>query len=211
LMLVSMSQWDQALLACGALQLERAAQGDELSEYQLQAAIAAVHATSASFAATDWLRLVELYDELLAIAASPVVALNRAIAQSMVDGPENALASLEALSAQSAMKHYHLLPAVRADLLRRLGRRAEAATSYLEALTYPCTEPERRFILRRIDELKMDTYMRRATKAALSNPLDVTKDGNRDGTETGTRFVKAKGRKPGRDLLRRMSLRSKAD
>jgi RNA polymerase sigma-70 factor (ECF subfamily) len=85
-----------------------------------------------------------------------VVALNRAIAQSMVEGPELALASLDKLSTAPAMKNYYLLPAVRADFLRRLGRRPEAAAHYREALTYPCTEPERRFLLRRIDGLKTD-------------------------------------------------------
>jgi RNA polymerase sigma-70 factor (ECF subfamily) len=148
------SQWDQALLVHGVAQLERAAHGDELSEYHLQAAIAVVHATSASVAKTDWPRLVVLYDQLLALAPSPVVALNRAVAQSMVDGPAAALAALDALSAEPAMKSYYLLPAVRADFLRRLGRSAEAAACYQEALTYSCTEPERRFLLRRLDGLR---------------------------------------------------------
>jgi RNA polymerase sigma-70 factor (ECF subfamily) len=74
----------------------------------------------------------------------------------MVEGPEAALASVEELSAEPAMKNYYLLPAVRADFLRRLGRSAEAAACYQEALTYPCTEPERRFLLRRIDGLKAE-------------------------------------------------------
>jgi RNA polymerase sigma-70 factor (ECF subfamily) len=147
------SQWDHSLLACGVGHLEQAARGDELSEYHLQAGIAAVHATSADPASTDWPRLVALYDGLLAIAPSPVVALNRAVARSMVEGPETALASLEVLSAEPAMKNYYLLPAVRADFLRRLGRDAEAADCYREALTYPCSQPERRFLLRRIDGL----------------------------------------------------------
>ena len=137
-------------------QLERAARGDELSEYHLQAAIAAVHATSPSFAETNWPRLLGLYDQLLALAPSPVVALNRAIAQSMVDGPEAALAALDELGDGPALKNYRLLPAVRADFLRRLGRTAEAAACYQEALTYPCTEPERRFLLRRVEGLKTD-------------------------------------------------------
>jgi RNA polymerase sigma-70 factor (ECF subfamily) len=150
------SQWDQRLLALGVSQLEPAAQGGELSEYHLQAAIAAVHATSPSTAQTNWPRLLALYDQLLALALSPVVALNRAIAQSMVDGPEAALASLDALSGEAALKNYRLLPAVRADFLRRLGRTAEAAACYHQALTYPCTEPERRFLLRRIESLEAD-------------------------------------------------------
>jgi RNA polymerase sigma-70 factor (ECF subfamily) len=148
------SQWDQALLAHGIAQLERAACGTELSAYHLQAAIAAVHATSPSVADTDWPRLVALYDELMALAPSPVVALNRAVAQSMVEGPEAALASLDALSDEPGLKNYYLLPAVRADFLRRLGRTREAAAWYQEAITYPCTEPERRFLLRRIDGLQ---------------------------------------------------------
>jgi RNA polymerase sigma-70 factor (ECF subfamily) len=160
------SRWDQALLSRGVTQLEMAAQGDELSEYHLQANIAAVHATSTSFAATDWRLLVELYDQLLEMAPSPVVALNRAIAQSMVEGPETALAALDQLSGEPAMKHYYLLPAVRADFLRRLGRTAEAAACYQEALTSPCTEPERRFLMRRIDEMKSD--LNRVTTDAAS-------------------------------------------
>jgi RNA polymerase sigma-70 factor (ECF subfamily) len=145
------SQWDQQLLAHGLAELERAAHGDELSEYHLQAGIAAGHATSASVAETNWPRLLALYDQLLALAPSPVVALNRAIAQSMVEGPGAALAAVDELSAEDALKNYYLLPAVRADFLRRLGRSAEAAACYQEALSYPCTEPERRFLMRRIE------------------------------------------------------------
>jgi RNA polymerase sigma-70 factor (ECF subfamily) len=150
------SQWDHALLALGVAQLERAARGNELSAYHLQAAIAAVHATSASVAETDWPRLLALYDELLALAPSPVVALNRAIALSMVEGPETALASLDELTAEPAMKNYYLLPAVRADFLRRLGRTAEAAACYQQALSGSCSEPERRFLMRRIDGSRTD-------------------------------------------------------
>jgi RNA polymerase sigma-70 factor, ECF subfamily len=146
-------QWDQDLIAYGVLQLEQAARGDELSEYHLQAEIAAVHATSPSFEATDWPRLMDLYDQLLSLAPSPVVALNRAIALSMVEGPAKALASLDEMSSERFSKNYYLLPAVRADLFRRLGRNTEAAASYREALTHPCTEPERRFLLRRIAAL----------------------------------------------------------
>jgi RNA polymerase sigma-70 factor (ECF subfamily) len=147
------SQWDRDLLARGVGHLEHAAQGRDLSEYHLQAGIAAVHVSSASYSETDWQRLVELYDQLLVLAPSPVVALNRAIAQSMVDGPEVALQSLDKLSAEPAMKNYYLLPAVRADFLRRLGRSAEAAVCYREAISYPCTEPERRYLLRRLEAL----------------------------------------------------------
>ncbi len=144
-------RWDQELLAAGIAQLERAAQGDELSEYHIQAAIAAVHAGSDGPAGTDWRQLLGLYDQLLVVAPSPVAALNRAVALSMVDGPEAALAAVDELSASPALKNYYLLPAVRADLLRRLGRGADAAACYREALACPCTEPERRFLLRRLE------------------------------------------------------------
>jgi RNA polymerase sigma-70 factor (ECF subfamily) len=147
------SQWDHALLTLGVAELERAAQGSELSEYHLQAAIASIHATSTTIAQTNWTRLLALYDQLLALAPSPVVALNRAVAQSMVEGPHQALASLDSLSASPGLKNYYLLPAVRADFLRRLGRTSEAAVCYQKALTYPCSEPERRFLLRRLDGL----------------------------------------------------------
>jgi RNA polymerase sigma-70 factor (ECF subfamily) len=102
---------------------------------------------------------VTLYDQLLALAPSPVVALNRAIAQSMGEGPAAALASLDELSAEPAMKNYYLLPAVRGDFLLRLGRGAEAAACFCEALSYPCTEPERRYLLRRLNAVKTDTPM----------------------------------------------------
>jgi RNA polymerase sigma-70 factor (ECF subfamily) len=144
------TQWDQELLHRGLRQLENSAQGDDLSEYHLQAGIAAVHATSASFADTDWPYLLALYDQLLAVARSPVVALNRAIALSMVEGPEAALRSIEPLSTDPALKNYYLLPAVQADFQRRLGRHPEAAACYRQALTCPCTEPERRFLLNRL-------------------------------------------------------------
>jgi RNA polymerase sigma-70 factor (ECF subfamily) len=147
------SQWDQELLSRGVWHLDDAGQGDELSAYHLQAAIAAVHATSPSFDKTDWRRLVALYDELFSLAPSPVVALNRAVAQSMVEGPAIALISLDKLSSDPAMRNYYLFPAVRADLLRRLGRGAEAVLCYEDALSHSCSEPERRYLSRRIEEL----------------------------------------------------------
>jgi RNA polymerase sigma-70 factor (ECF subfamily) len=153
------SQWDEELLTRGVEHLEPAAHGDELSEYHLQAGIAAIHAMSSSFADTNWHRLLELYDRLMEIAPSPVVALNRAVAHSMVEGPEAALASLEELRKEVAMNNYYLMPAVRADFLRRLGRSSEAAACYHDALSYPCTEPERRFLLRRIADLEMNSAL----------------------------------------------------
>jgi RNA polymerase sigma-70 factor (ECF subfamily) len=153
-------RWDHTLLTRGVQHLDLAGQGDELTPYHVQAAIAAVHATSTSSVDTDWPRLLELYDALLAMSPSPVVALNRIIALMMVEGPEVALAGLEELSAEPALKSYYLLPSVRADILRRLGRRAEAGASYQEALTCPCSEPERRFLLGRIEGLRPDAALR---------------------------------------------------
>lgn len=141
--------WDQGLLAQGLRELTLSAQGTELSEYHLQAGIAAIHATSPSFAETDWTYLLVLYDRLLALTPSPV-ALNRAIALGMVEGVEAGLRAVEALGREPAMRGYRLLPAVRADLLRRLGRDGEAAEAYRQALAHPCTEPERRFLEARL-------------------------------------------------------------
>jgi RNA polymerase sigma-70 factor (ECF subfamily) len=148
------SMWDQVLLTRGVEHLDLAGQGDELTAYHLQAAIAAIHATSMSLADTDWPRLLDLYDALLGVAPSPVVALNRIIPLMMVQGPETGLSSLEALRSEPTLKNYYLVPAVHADLLRRLGRTKEAAASYREALGCPCSEPERRFLMRRIDGIK---------------------------------------------------------
>ncbi len=143
------SQWDRNLLQRGLQALERSAEGTEVSEYHLQAGIAAVHATSASFAETDWPYLLTLYDGLQALAPSPVVALNRAIAVGMVKGPEAGLRAVETLKTDPALKNYRWLPAVEADFLRSLGRTSEAATAYRLALACSCTEPERRFLEQR--------------------------------------------------------------
>jgi RNA polymerase sigma-70 factor (ECF subfamily) len=99
------SQWDQDMLHLGLRHLDRCADGDQLTEYHLQAGIAAIHASSASYADTEWPALLGLYDRLMCHAPSPVVALNRAIAQSMVEGPEAGLRALEMLSAESSMKN----------------------------------------------------------------------------------------------------------
>jgi RNA polymerase sigma-70 factor (ECF subfamily) len=144
------SLWDQQLIAEGFRHLERAAVGDELTEYHVQAAIAACHASAASYGATDWRQMLALYDQLLALAPSPVASLNRAVALAMIEGPEEGMAALDAIQHNPALRGYYLLPAMRADLLLRLGRREEAAKCYREALTSPCTEPERRFLLRQL-------------------------------------------------------------
>ena len=150
------SLWDQELLTRGLGHLERAAEGDELTPYHLQAGIAALHATAASFETTNWSQLLDWYDQLLVADPTPVVALNRAIVLSMVEGPDPGLAALESLCAKPSLRRYYLLPAARADMLRRLGRTSEAADCYRQALDERSTEPERRFLLKRLHELKGD-------------------------------------------------------
>jgi RNA polymerase sigma-70 factor (ECF subfamily) len=144
------SRWDVAEIAEG-LRLLPATPGP----YQLQAAIAACHATAASVGATDWPRIVGLYDDLLRFAASPVVRLNRAVAVAMADGPANGLALVEELAESGELAGYHLLPATRADLLRRQGSYALASKAYEEALALVSTDVERAYLQARLDELKL--------------------------------------------------------
>ncbi|MGC4879174.1 RNA polymerase sigma factor [Micromonospora sp. DT43] len=124
-----------------------------IGPYQVQAAIAACHAEVSCAAATDWARIVALYGRLAELTPSPVVELNRAVAVAMVDGPEAALRLVDALDASDQLRDYHLLPALRADLLRRLGRRGDAAASYRRALGLTGNEAERRYLSRRMDEM----------------------------------------------------------
>jgi RNA polymerase sigma-70 factor (ECF subfamily) len=122
--------------------------------YQLQASIAACHAAAATAGETDWPRIAQLYEQLAGLTGSPVVQLNRAVAVAMSHGPQVGLELVDALEASGRLKGYHLLPATRADLLRRLGRRAEAALAYESALALAPTEAERRFLRRRRDEVQ---------------------------------------------------------
>ena len=120
--------------------------------YCLQAAIAAVHAEAPSAAATDWSEIIGLYDVLARLDPSPVVGLNRAVAVAMRDGPAVALPLVAGLLKE--LSAYHLAHAVHADLCRRTGRKAEALASYRKALALARQEPERRFLERRVAELK---------------------------------------------------------
>ena len=120
--------------------------------YQVQAAIAACHATAADAADTDWAQIAALYGRLARLAPSPVVELNRAVAVGMADGPSAGLVLVEALAASGELAGYHLLPATRADLLRRLDRTAEAAVAYRQALELTATDTERRYLRRRLAE-----------------------------------------------------------
>jgi RNA polymerase sigma-70 factor (ECF subfamily) len=146
-------RWDHELVAEAAPLLERARAGDSVGHYTLQAAIAAVHATASTGDATDWDRIVELYDLLLVASPSSVVALNRAVAVAMRDGPSDGLALVDAVMADGDLDRYHLAHAARADLLRRLDRTADARDAYRRALELAEQEPERRFLRRRLDEL----------------------------------------------------------
>ena len=120
--------------------------------YQIQAAIAACHATAAAAADTDWAQIAGLYEQLARFLPTPVVALNHAVAAGMAFGPAAALPLLAALEESGQLAGYHLLPATRADMLRRLGRPAEAAVAYREALELAGTDAERRFLIRRLAE-----------------------------------------------------------
>jgi len=142
------SRWDAAKIAEG-LRLLPAAPGP----YRLQAAIAACHATAANVETTDWLQIVRLYDDLLALAPSPVVRLNRAVAVAMVDGPAAGLALVDELAASGELDGYHLLPATRADLLRRLGAKERAAEAYRDAVALASTDTERAYLEARLNEL----------------------------------------------------------
>lgn len=146
------SRWDPRLLALGFRHFEKSAAGEEISEYHIQAAIAAVHAGAADAASTDWKAILELYDQLLRINPSPIVALNRAVAVAKVDGAEAGLREMERLGDDPALRNYFLYPAVCGRLWLRLGERRRAAEFYREALSRPASEPERRFLRRRLEE-----------------------------------------------------------
>src|SRR6266566_4103416 len=148
------SLWNREQLAEGIALTEGALRSRRFGAYTLQAAIAAVHAESSSVASTDWRQITLLYDQLLRIQPSPVVELNRAVAVAMCEGLEQGLALIDDLLAREHLSHYHLAHSARADLCRRLGRIPEARVSYEKALALASQEPDRRFLARRIEELK---------------------------------------------------------
>ena len=147
------TRWDRAEIDEGRQVLDTALRRGAAGPYQLQAAIAARHASAACAADTDWPAIARLYGELAAVTRSPVVELNRAVAVGMADGPAAGLALVDALGDGGTLAGYHLLPATRADLLRRLGRGAEAAQAYREALALTGTGPEQRYLSRRLLEV----------------------------------------------------------
>ena len=147
------SRWDRASIAEGQRVLESAARVGAVGPYQLQAAIAARHATAPRAADTDWRTIARLYAQLTRLTPSPVVELNRAVAVGMAEGPAAGLALVDALAASGALAGYRLLPATRADLLRRLGRNDEAADAYRSALALAGTSAEQRYLARRLSEV----------------------------------------------------------
>ncbi|MBK9065094.1 MAG: RNA polymerase sigma factor [Acidobacteria bacterium] len=144
--------WDRAAIAEGMALLPGALSGSPPGPYAVEAAIAALHARAASPSETDWRQIAALYGTLHRVRPSPVVALNRAVAVAMSAGPEAGLPLVEELERSGALAGYHLLPAAKADLLRRLGRHAEAAESYRAALALAGNGSERRFLSRRLEE-----------------------------------------------------------
>jgi RNA polymerase sigma-70 factor (ECF subfamily) len=134
--------------------VEKAVRVGPVGPYQLQAAIAAVHGEALTLGETDWPQIVGLYDLLMMVEPTPIVKLNRAVAVAMRDGPEKGLEIIERIVKRGELSDYHLAHAARADLLRRLGRREEAIEAYERALDLNAQEPERRFLSRRISELR---------------------------------------------------------
>jgi RNA polymerase sigma-70 factor, ECF subfamily len=145
-------RWDRGRITEGLAVLERASFLGPPGAYQLQAAIAAVHARAESADATDWQRIVQLYDLLLSVLPSPVVALNRAVAVSMASGPASGLAIVDALVQGGDLDSYHLLHSTRAELLRRLGRTDEASTEFERALDLATNEVDRRYLAKRLGD-----------------------------------------------------------
>jgi RNA polymerase sigma-70 factor (ECF subfamily) len=147
------SRWDQARIKEGLGLVGKALRMKKPGAYQLQAAIAAVHAEASSAQATDWPQIAALYQELLRMAPSPVVALNHAVAVAMSQGLEPGLAQIEKVGASGGLEQYYLYHAARADILRRLGRNAEAALAYDEALRLATNRVEQEYLRRRLRHL----------------------------------------------------------
>ena len=148
------SRWDKAQMAEGLSRVETSLQAlVRPSTYAVQAAIAALHMRAPRYEDTDWPQIAGLYEILMRIHPSPVIELNHAVAVAMVDGPEHALRLVDSIAKRGELNGYHMLPAVRGNLLRRMGRQDEAAAAYRQALQNVDLEPERRFLAARLAEL----------------------------------------------------------
>jgi RNA polymerase sigma-70 factor (ECF subfamily) len=150
------ARWDWRLIAMGFHHFDQSICGDQVSEYHVQAAIAATHARADCMESIDWPMILELYDQLFAINASSIVALNRAVAIAKVRGAEEALAAIVPLENDPKLRDYYLYLAVRGHLLMSLDRRAEAADCFRDALQRRCSDPERRFLQRKLGECEAD-------------------------------------------------------
>jgi RNA polymerase sigma-70 factor (ECF subfamily) len=148
------SLWDQNLIQRGHYHLERAGRGEELSIYHAQAGIASCHAIAASYESTDWRCILSLYDALMALDRSPVIALNRAVAIAMLNGSEAGIQELEKIKDHPALESYYLLPATLADFCMKNGEPKKATEYYQQALQLVGTEPERRFLLRKLAQCR---------------------------------------------------------
>ncbi|WP_228370693.1 RNA polymerase sigma factor [Candidatus Korobacter versatilis] len=146
------SKWDQNLIAFGFHEIVKSAQGQAVSTYHMQAAIASIHAQAKDTAGTDWPKILILYDDLMALNPSAIIALNRAIAVWRVHGVVAAMREVDQIAHEPALAHYYLLPATRGRLLLEIGDRTAAAECFSEALNRKCSEPERRFLLRQLKE-----------------------------------------------------------
>jgi RNA polymerase sigma-70 factor (ECF subfamily) len=147
------SLWDRTQIEQGLALVETALRLQNIGPYQLQAAIAAIHAHATSFDQTDWVEIAALYQQLANISPSPVIALNHAAAIAMAEGPEKGLALINQLGALDQLNDYHLFHAARADLLRRLNRNTEAAEAYTRALDLTRNPVEQNFLRRRLSQL----------------------------------------------------------
>jgi RNA polymerase sigma-70 factor (ECF subfamily) len=147
------SRWDRAMIAEGMRALDRASAGDQITPFHLEAGIAACHAAAATWASTNWHQIVELYDELLALTGSPVVAMNRAIAVSRLAGPLAGLAALDGIDNVEVLDRYPLLPAIRAELWREAGEVQRAVQCYRAALGLARSAPEQRWLTARLSLL----------------------------------------------------------
>ncbi|HEY7162032.1 MAG TPA: RNA polymerase sigma factor [Acidobacteriota bacterium] len=148
------SQWNHKLIQRGFYHLDRAASGNEMTEYHVQAIIASCHAAAESYETTNWKRILEFYDILVSLNRSPVFLLNRAVAVAMTNGAEAGLNELDELRELPSMQNYYLLPATYAEFHRRLGNHQDAEKYYRQTLELVRTKPERQFILKRIDEMQ---------------------------------------------------------
>jgi RNA polymerase sigma-70 factor (ECF subfamily) len=148
------NQWDGGLIALGFRHFTMCSEGTEISPYHLQAAIAAIHARAQDGRTTDWKLILELYDQLLELSPSPVVELNRVVVVAKVHGAEAALTALQPLVDHRSLRNYYLLPVVQGQLLLDIGDNLGASECFRQALERPCSEPERRFLQRKLAEVQ---------------------------------------------------------